>query len=167
MRVAVIGNSGSGKSTLARQLANANNAALLDLDTVAWVQGQIAAPQDPTIAAAAVEFFCLTNPSWVVDGCYASLVEVALNHQPHLIFLDPGEEQCVANCRSRPWEPHKYDSMVEQNERLPFLIAWVQNYYVRQGDMSHAEHVSLFESYAGPKQWLRTLPEANFSIQSS
>ena len=102
MRVAVIGNSGSGKSTLARQLANANNAALLDLDTVAWVQGQIAAPQDPTIAAAAVEFFCLTNPSWVVDGCYASLVEVALNHQPHLIFLDPGEEQCVANCRSRP-----------------------------------------------------------------
>src|SRR5262249_49343741 len=47
MRIAIIGNSGSGKSTLAQWLAERTGASLLDLDTVAWVPGQIAVPRAP------------------------------------------------------------------------------------------------------------------------
>jgi len=164
MRVAIIGNSGSGKSALARQLAFSSGAAVLDLDTIAWVPGQVAVPQDSTVAAAAVEAFCTANPNWVVEGCYASLIAATFVHQPDLIFLDPGVAQCVANCRSRPWEPHKYSSKAEQDQRLAFLIGWVEDYYVRQGDMSLAGHAALLEAYAGAKQVFHSLPGPDFSL---
>ena len=158
MRIAIIGNSGSGKSTLARWLAEASGAPLLDLDTVAWVPGEVAVPREPVQAEQDVARFCATHPSWVVEGCYANLVTAALAFRPRLLFLNPGEEQCVRNCRARPWEPHKYTSKAEQDLRLPFLLAWVSEYYTRSGDMSLAAHESCFSNYSGPKKELRKMP---------
>lgn len=151
MRIAILGNSGSGKSTLARWLADRCGAALLDLDTVAWEPGQIAVPREAAAAQADVRTFCSLHEHWIVEGCYAGLVEVALEHDVHLVFANPGEAQCAANCRARPWEPHKYATREEQDQRLPFLLAWVADYYVRDGDMSLAGHRACFEAHAGPK----------------
>ena len=158
MQIAIIGNSGSGKSTLARWLSERTGAPLLDLDTVAWVPGQIAVPRAPDEAEHEVRSFCSEHRDWVVEGCYANLVHAALASSPRLLFLNPGEEQCLANCRARPWEPHKYDSKDEQDRRLPFLLSWVGEYYRRAGDMSLAGHVSLFAGYTGPKRELVTAP---------
>ena len=163
-RVAIIGNSGSGKSTLAHQLAAATGAAVLDLDAVAWEPGKIAVPREPVAAAAAVQTFCGTHENWVVEGCYADLVRATLTFRPRLIFLDPGLEQCLANCRARPWEPHKYASKEEQDARLDFLLAWVAEYYTRTGDMSHARHQALFEAYTGPRLLLTELPGPGFVL---
>jgi adenylate kinase family enzyme len=157
MCIAIVGNSGSGKSTLARRLADNVGAAVLDLDTVAWEPGQVAVPRDPAAAAADVEAFCASHRTWVVEGCYASLVRATFAFRPRLIFLDPGLEQCLANCRARPWEPHKYASREEQDERLGFLLSWVADYYTRDGDLSLAGHQALFDAYAGPKQHVREL----------
>lgn len=158
MRIAIIGNSGSGKSTLARWLAETRGAPLLDLDTVAWVPGQIAVPQEPHESQREVRLFCAKHRHWVVEGCYASLVTAALAFGPRLLFLNPGEEQCVRNCQARPWEPHKYRSEADQDRRLPFLLSWVADYYKRSGDMSLVAHVSCFADYTGPKEELRNLP---------
>jgi adenylate kinase family enzyme len=155
MRVAIIGNSGSGKSTLAKQLAEPQGAPVLDLDTVAWEHGKIAVARDPSTAAGDVRSFCESHDKWVVEGCYASLIEAALEYQPRLIFLDPGVEQCRANCVSRPWEPHKYASKEEQDARLEFLLVWVADYYEREGDMSHSSHDALFDAYHGPKEHMQ------------
>lgn len=162
MRIAILGNSGSGKSTVARSLAARSGAALLDLDTVAWEPGQIAVARSPQAAQDDVRKFCAGHEHWVVEGCYASLANVALEFSPQLLFLDPGEQQCLENCRARPWEPHKYASKAEQDERLAFLLAWVREYYTRQGDMSLAGHRACFDAYGGRKQELRTQcdPEA-------
>ncbi len=167
MRVAILGNSGSGKSTLARQLALAVQAPVLDLDTVAWEPERIAVPRDAVAAARDVEAFCAANEHWVVEGCYANLVDSTFAFRPHLLFLDPGAEQCLANCKSRPWEPHKYSSPQEQDQRLQFLLAWVQEYYSRDGDMSHRGHLALFQAYAGPRQHIRKLPGAGFTLVST
>jgi adenylate kinase family enzyme len=161
VRIAIIGNSGSGKSTLARWLAEKTGAALLDLDAVAWVPGQIAVPRAPEDAENEVKAFCRGHNDWVVEGCYANLVHAALAFSPRLLFLNPGEEQCLANCRARPWEPHKYPSQNEQDTRLPFLLSWVRDYYCREGELSLAGHLSCFESYLGPKRELRTAPVLN------
>lgn len=163
-RTAIIGNSGSGKSTLATRLAQETGAALLDLDTVAWVPGEIAVAEDPEVARREVDAFCRAHERWVIEGCYASLVQVAERHGALLLFLDPGAAQCVANCRARPWEPHKYATQAEQDARLPFLLEWVEDYYRREGEMSHAAHRALFEAWTGPKQHLRELPGADFRI---
>ncbi len=158
MRVAIVGNSGSGKSTLAARLAAAS-VPVLDLDTIAWEPGKIAVPREPGQAAGDVRAFCNANKDWIVEGCYASLISAALEYGPQLLVLDPGVDQCTANCRSRPWEPHKYASKEEQDEHLAFLLEWVAAYYSRDDDMSLLAHESVYKHYDGPKQWLSALSD--------
>jgi adenylate kinase family enzyme len=159
MRIAILGNSGSGKSTLAKWLATQYGAPVLDLDTVAWEPGQIGVPRAPAAARSDVLKFCESGRDWVVEGCYAHLVEAALASGAHLVFLNPGMAQCVANCRSRPWEQHKYASSAEQDKHLSFLLTWVGEYYTRQGDMSLEGHRALFDAYQGPKLELTEQPQ--------
>jgi adenylate kinase family enzyme len=152
MRVAILGNSGSGKSTLARWLSAYAGTESLDLDTVAWEPNKIAVARAPEDAAAEVRRFCSARQSWVVEGCYASLIRQALGFGPRLLFLNPGLEQCVNYCRSRPWEPHKYQSQEVQNQYLEPLLAWVAAYYTREGDVSLAAHEECYGAYDGPKE---------------
>src|SRR4051812_12713653 len=152
MRVAILGNSGSGKSTLARSIAD--GAPILDLDTIVWAPNQIAVRRpDPVIYADLDRF--LAQPSWVIEGCYGDLVERALAGGPELVLLDPGEQACLRNCRARPCEPHKYASKADQDGKLEFLLAWVSDYYRRDGDMSLARHRAIFDAYRGPKREVR------------
>jgi adenylate kinase family enzyme len=158
MRIAIIGNSGSGKSTLARWLAAQTGAPALDLDTVAWEPGAIAVPRSTSAAEDDVRSFCTTHKYWVVEGCYATLVRIALEFKPRLLFLNPGEQRCLDNCRARPWESHKYPSMAEQDEHLAFLLSWVSQYYTRDGEMSLLGHTACFKGYTGPRDELTRLP---------
>jgi adenylate kinase family enzyme len=159
MRVAVLGNSGSGKSTIAHWLARRSGAALLELDTVAWEPGKIAVARPPEAAKSDVRAFCSGHDRWVLEGCYADLVRIALEFSPRLLFLNPGKEQCLANCRSRPWEGHKYGSKEEQDKRLSYLLAWVREYYTRDGEMSLSGHRACFDEYMGTKAELTTQPQ--------
>ena len=161
-RFAIIGNAGSGKSTLAWQLAGEMDLALLDLDIVAWEPERIAVPRSRADADADVHGFCRSYPEWVLEGCYTGLIATALHYRPMLLLLDPGLDQCIANCRARPWEPHKYRSRAEQDRKLGMLLAWVEGYYHRDGDISLAAHEALFEAYRGPKQRLSRLPGPDF-----
>lgn len=154
MRVAILGNSGSGKSTLAVALAVGARCAVLDLDTVAWEPGDTAAPRDEALAREDVRAFCRSNDRWIVEGCYATLIDAALEFGPKLLFLNPGLETCIENCRSRPWEPHKYASKQEQDANLQFLLSWVADYYTRTGPLSLAAHRACFHSYTGQKREL-------------
>lgn len=158
MPIAILGNSGSGKSMLAAALAAAGGVPRLDMDTVAWESGQIAVPRPEALARADVRTFCRGSSNWLVEGCYTTLIEVALEFTPRLVFLNPGLEACLANCHSRPWEPHKYASQQEQDAKLGFLLPWVADYYARSGPLSFAAHDRCFKAYAGPKHELRFLP---------
>ena len=158
MRIVILGNSGSGKSTLGHWLAARSQAALLDLDTVAWEAGQVAVARNADATQADVRAFCSQHSDWVIEGCYASLVGATFAFAPRLIFMNPGVEQCLANCRARPWEPHKYASREAQDEHLAFLSSWVAQYYIRGGDMSLQEHLRCFADYAGPKHALTAQP---------
>lgn len=159
MRIAILGNSGSGKSTLGTWLARAADLAVLDLDSVAWEPDQPAVARSSALAEADVAAFCTTHTRWVLEGCYGNLVEAALRFEPFLIFLNPGLERCTAHCLNRPWEPHKYPSRQEQDANLPFLLAWVAEYYTRDGPMSMAAHQAVFDRYPGRKVELQRVPQ--------
>ena len=151
MKIAILGNSGSGKSTLARHLAAGSGVTILDLDLVFWLPGQpVERPVDERRAE--IERFCRQHDSWIIEGCYGDLIEASFPWQPELVFLDPGPEVCLANCRNRPHEPHKYRTKEDQDARLAFLLQWVEDYYARNGPMSHQEHQALFDHYPGPKR---------------
>jgi adenylate kinase family enzyme len=167
MRISIIGNSGSGKSTIARSLAAMHGLATLDLDSVAWEPGKIAVARDPMVAAVDVTSFCEASPNWVVEGCYGNLIAATLQYSPVLLFVEPGVEMCLANCRARPWEPHKYQSKQEQDVKLEFLLAWVRDYYTRQGDLSLVGHQALFDNYGGVKHKLVGPPGSKFLTESA
>lgn len=156
MRIAILGNSGSGKSTLAARLARDHRLESLDLDTVAWVPGQEAVARDPEEAAELVRAFCARGDRWVLEGCYATLIDVALAANPVLVWLDPGSEVCQAHCRARPWESHKYSSPAAQERNLAMLLDWVTGYDTREGELGRAAHAAVYDRHHGQKiHWTR------------
>ncbi len=162
MRISIVGNSGSGKSTLARRLAEIHSLPILDLDTVAWEPGRVAVPRSPAKATEELSAFLDAHDRWVVEGCYGNLTRVALGRSAALVFLEPGVEACLANCRSRPWEPHKYATPEEQQEWLEHLLAWVEEYYSRADSLSLADHRALFDSHDGRKVLLSQPADRRF-----
>ena len=156
MRWVVFGNSGAGKSRFARALAAAHGLAHLDLDTVAWQDGADPPSRRPLAAsAAAIRAFQAAAPGWVVEGCYADLLALALAQADEAVFLNPGTAACQANARQRPWEPHKYPSPQAQDANLAMLLDWIADYETRADEFSLAAHRALFDGFAGRKRELR------------
>jgi adenylate kinase family enzyme len=151
MKVLVFGNSGSGKSTYARALSAEHGLPHLDLDSIVWEPGKVGVQRSSEAIARSLDDFISSNPSWVIEGCYGDLVEAASAHCSELIFLNPGLHACLANNLRRPWEPHKYASMEQQNAMLTALQAWVADYYTRDDAWSYAAHRRIFDAHAGPK----------------
>ena len=149
MRIVVLGNSGSGKTTFARELVDAAGLVHLDLDAVAWAEPGVRRPLAES--AAEIEAFAQSHDAWVIGGSYADLAEAALPFCTELRFLNPGVEACVANCQRRPWEPEKYASPEEQDERLAFLLDWVRKYETRDDEYGLKAHRSVFDAFAGSK----------------
>jgi adenylate kinase family enzyme len=163
-RVVVMGNSGAGKSTLAARLARDEGLAHLDLDTLAWLPDPPPRRAPMATSVARMDAFFAESPAWVVEGCYADLLAEAARRATLLVFLDPGVEACIANCRARPWEPHKYASKEEQDRNLDFLIQWVRGYDTRADELSRRAHEELFASFDGEKHRL-TSPMAMTSMK--
>ncbi|NJK51420.1 AAA family ATPase [Candidatus Gracilibacteria bacterium] len=151
VRIVIFGKSGSGKTTLAKALASLHRAKHLDLDAIAWKSNQ------PGVRAAFEESkrelleFIKRSDSWVIEGCYTYLLREAIIYCTEAIFLNPGVETCIENCKARPWEPHKYPHLEAQNKNLPMLIAWVREYENRNDEFSLREHRQLFEDCIGKK----------------
>lgn len=154
MKVILMGNAGSGKSTLAQLLTAEKPAARLSLDEVAFQPGTAARrPLDQSIED--VRHFIEANDDWIIEGCYADIIDAILNQCDTLIFLNPGTDTCVAHCRTRPWEPTKFASKLEQDANLENLIAWVRDYETRTDEYGLHRHKTLFDSFGGTKLELK------------
>lgn len=155
-KVAIFGNSGSGKSTLARRLSESEGLAHLDLDTLAWLPE--APPRRRSLDESNRDILAFVEASegWVVEGCYADLMETVLEHATEVVFMALGVEDCQANARRRPWEPHKYPSKEAQDANLQMLLEWIAGYETRTDTFSRAAHQQLYDEFAGPKRVIRT-----------
>ena len=103
-----------------------------------------------------VKGFIAKHESWIIEGCYADIIELVLPDCEELIFLNPGVEVCIAHCRARPWEPEKFSSHHEQAENLANLIEWVRCYETRTDEYGLRRHRELYESFWGNKREFKT-----------
>jgi adenylate kinase family enzyme len=150
-RYVLLGNSGSDKSTLATRLARGGDLPHLDLDILAWEPVTPLRRRPVADSAREIAAFMDASDRWVIEGCYADLLDVAVPRCTSLVFLHPGVEACVANARARPWEPHKYPSKAAQDANLEMLIGWIRDYETRSDVFSLAAHRALFDGFAGGK----------------
>ena len=148
----ILGNSGSGKSTLAVALASEHGLEHLDLDALAWQPTEPPQRVPLEVAAKRLREFARRHASWVVEGCYADLAEVVVAEATELIFLDLPVDACQRHARSRPWEPHKYETKEAQDANLDMLLQWIADYPDRDGPLGRRAHQALFDAFTGVKQ---------------
>ncbi len=129
----------------------------LDLDSIAWECEGVRRPLPDSIND--LRTFIASHDSCVIEGCYGELVREAANFATELIFLNPGTEDCQKNCRSRPWEQHKYKTKEAQDKNLEMLLNWVADYEGRTDEFSLQVHREIFDSYAGIKHELKSNSE--------
>lgn len=151
-RMLIFGNSGAGKSTLATRLAADHGVRHLDLDELAWQPTQPPERVPLEIAGRKIRDFTAQFDSWVVEGCYADLLELLLPEATELVFLDPPVAICQDHARRRPWEPHKYPSKEAQDANLEMLLQWIAAYPERDGPLGRRAHESLFQAFGGKKR---------------
>ena len=153
-RILIFGNSGSGKSTLAARLANKENLAHLDLDVLAWKSAS--PPERQALAASGekIDAFIAANEGWVIEGCYTDLLQWAAPFASEIIYMNLPVENCIANAKSRPWEPHKYASAAEQDKNLPMLLRWIEDYERRSDVFSASAHAQFYQQFQGNKSMI-------------
>lgn len=150
-KIIILGNSSSGKSSLASKIAELYQLSHLDLDTIAWESSS--PPQRRIFSQSCQDIvtFMEDKTHWVMEGCYGDLISFVCGYADRLIFLNPSMETCINNCRQRPWEIHKYESLEAQNANLEMLIQWIQEYATRSDEFSLWAHRQIFSNFQGKK----------------
>lgn len=131
----------------------------LDLDTLAW-QPTLPPERRPlTESRKDIDVFIESNEGWVIEGCYTDLLEIAKAASSEIVFMNISVESCIANAKSRPWEPHKYESKEAQDANLEMLVDWISQYAERSGVFSESAHTAFYESYTGKKTMITSLSQ--------
>ncbi len=146
-RLLIIGNSGSGKSTLSERIARRTSQPVLDLDLVHWHEDGQKRDEDVArdrVRANAVE------PSWIIEGVYGWLAEIAVVRATALIWVDSPWSECRDGLLRRGLRR----GMTRSDQDA--LLAWAENYWSRSTPSSAAGHERLFTAFDRPKVRLLT-----------
>ena len=123
-KILVIGCPGSGKSTFSKALHDLTGIPLFHLDMLYW-------NADKTTVERSVFLERLTETlrksRWIVDGNYASTLELRLQACDTVVFLDYPVEICLAGICERRGKPRSDIPWVETCEDGEF-IKFVQNF---------------------------------------
>jgi len=130
-KVLIIGCPGSGKSTFARKLHEQVEIPLYHLDNLFW-------NADKTTVSSEVFKNRLDNilqqPSWIIDGNYASTMEWRIQHCDTIFFLDYPTEVCIEGVRSRKGKKRSDIPWIEEEDDEEFL-QFIQSFHNKQRPM--------------------------------
>ncbi len=128
-RILVIGSGGAGKTTFARLLSKKFGFPLIHLDAHFWNPGWTKTPTEEWNQI--VHELC-SKPEWVMDGNFASSIDLRLKRADTVIFLDFGRVLCTYSALKRlilNWGRVRNDMGEGCKERFDLeFLKWVWNF---------------------------------------
>lgn len=117
-KIIVIGCPGSGKSTLSVAIANALRLPLYHLDMMYWNADKTTVDREIFLSRLSK---VLSEDEWIIDGNYASSMEMRLSECDTVIFLDYPTEICLDGVRRRIGTKRRDMPWVEAYEDTEFM----------------------------------------------
>jgi len=124
-RIIVIGCPGSGKSTLSRELHNKTALPLYHLDMMYWNEDKTTVEKPVFLKRLST---VLEKDEWIIDGNYASTMEMRMEKCDTVIFLDFPLDTCLKGIAERRGKPRSDMPWTESEESDREFIEFVKNY---------------------------------------
>ena len=112
-RVIIIGCPGSGKSTFARKLQSVTGLPLHHLDLIYWKSDRSIVPREEFLEKL---HQIMAQKQWIIDGNYASTMEMRMQVCDTVIFLDYPPELCLTGAQERKGKARPDLPWVESND---------------------------------------------------
>lgn len=117
-KIIVIGCPGSGKSTFAKRLQQKLQLPLCHLDLLFWNADRTTVER--AVFRERLEQVLQTE-EWIIDGNYASTMELRMQHCDTVIFLDYPLELCLQGVAERRGKPRTDMPWIETEEDAEFM----------------------------------------------
>ncbi len=124
-KIIVIGCPGSGKSTFAKALHKVTNIPLFHLDMLFWNKDKTTVKKSVFLDKL---LKIIQNEEWIIDGNYASTMELRMQTCDTVIFLDYAVEVCLSGIEQRKGKARSDMPWVETNEYDTEFIEFIKNY---------------------------------------
>ena len=128
-KVIIIGSPGSGKSTFARKLEAITGLPLFYLDMLYWNEDKTTVSKEVFLERLQS---IMENEKWIIDGNYASTMEMRIKACDSVFFLDYPTDICLKGIEERKGKPRPDMPWLEAENQDDEFINFIKNYSLEQ-----------------------------------